>query len=201
MKKMFISKRIRLIWVIVFILFPLFVVSSCEKQSDQFRQTQVSIYLINAEGKKTTQFKQGEIPIAVFEVVNAGEDELKFYPALHTGEYILLYSDQKSLEPIGNYYSNRQYTNIILPSTFKGKTVTKIQLPWIWTDAMKGKIIEYDFDGKEISSHETFGSENFDTYGPADNSPLEKGNYRVKLSVPDGWDIRVAKSEINFQVD
>lgn len=201
MEKIFIFKRMHLIWSLLFILFPLFVVSSCEKQPDQFRQTQVSIFLINAEGKKNTQFKQDEIPIVVFEVVNAGENQLKFYPALHTGEYILLYHDQKSSESIGNFYSNRQYTNIILPSTFKAKTVTRIQLPWIWTNAVMGEVIECNLDEEQISNRETFGPENYSTYGPADNSLLAIGNYSVKLFLPEEWDIKVAQKEITFQVN
>lgn len=193
MKNNFFFKRIRLIWAMLFVLFPMFVVSSCEKQSGQFQQTQVSIFLINAKGEKTMQFKQDEIPIVVFEVVNTGE-EMKFYPAFHEGEYILLYNEQKSSEPIGNFYSNGQYTNIILPSTFKSNTVTRIQLPWVWTDELKAEIIEYNFDGKEINRFESY-------FISANNSTLAKGNYRVKLSVPAEWNILVARSEIIFRVD
>ena|SRR5690554_4136274 len=195
MEKMFISKRTHLIWSLLFIFFPLFVVSSCEKQSDQFRQTQVSIFLINAEGKKTTQFKQDEIPIVVFEVVNAGKEVLSLYPRLYNREGIMLYDDENS-EPIGNFYSDGQLTNDDPATRYGRETVTRIQLPWIWTDELRGEKIECTLDGEEISKELTHNS-----YSPASNSPLEKGNYRVKLYVPEVWEIRVAQEEITFQVN
>lgn len=197
MKKLVFFKRIQLILTVLFFLFSALVVSSCEKQAGRFQRTQISIYLINEEGKKTTHFKQGEIPIVVLEVVNAGKEKLKLYPRLHNREYILLYNnDKQNSEIIGNFYSDGQLTNDDPPTIYSSETITRIQLPWIWTEKIIGEIIEYTLDGNERTRNITSNS-----FDPGDNNFLTIGNYKVKLSIPSEWDIPVDKSEIIFRVD
>lgn len=173
-----------------------FVVVSCGKEKlDQYDTSQISVHLVNASGNPTTSFREGEVPVVIFKVVNL-EGELRLNPALHYGEHILLYNDGFGTVPIGNFYANGQLANIIVPSIYKGQTKTTIIFPWIWTADLEAEIIEYSLDGEEQDRQATSNS-----FSAPDNLPLGKGEYTVRLSLPDEWGVPVGKDEINFSIN
>jgi len=179
---------------ILAISFFLLSMNSCATDQYPNQGIEINLYMVNAMDEMVTTFEEGEIPILVLDVNNRGE-EIWLNPALHYGEYLLLYAKGKENGLLGNFYENGQITNEHRPTIFKGNAQTIIRFPWLWTDELKTEIIELDLEGQEKSRR--FST---NTFADPQNNLLSKGTYAVRVSFPAAWGVTVNQIELEFHI-